>query len=496
MAGMEAAGRPAVRRPGRPAPRQRPLRGARLDARDDGHDPQPRPQRRDHRRACAASGEPGVRRQLPARFEAMFRDVVGVDAVRTTRGRSSGPRSRPSSAPGTATGRSLPRARGHPGRPGHRPSPSRRWSSATAAPTPEPACCSRAIPATGEPILYGDVLFNAQGEDVVAGTHATEPIAVLDERLPAVAAELRDARRAPRAPPPRPVRHRVHDRARAAVDAPVPDRQAEPAGGARGSPSTWPRTPAFPLTRADAVQRVAAAPRRSAHGDARGATSAPPLATGLPASPGVAGGEIVTSPEAAVSGRRAGPDRHPRPGRDLARRRPRHGRGGRHPDRHRRARQPRRRRRPRLGDPGRRRGGRGRGRRAGSSIGGRTLRRPARRSRSTAGPARSSRAPWPGRPRSCPRRRTLLPGRASSGSRSARDGRAAGGRRGRDPGGRAASSGPVTIGRRPRGPRGQGLRDAAEAIAAALLAAAGGRARSSTGSSPTASPSSPAARSG
>ncbi len=47
-------------------------------------------------------------------------------------------------------------------------------------------------PATGEPTLYGDVLFDAQGEDVVAGTHATEPIASLDERLPAVAAELRE----------------------------------------------------------------------------------------------------------------------------------------------------------------------------------------------------------------------------------------------------------------------------------------------------------------
>jgi pyruvate,orthophosphate dikinase len=45
-------------------------------------------------------------------------------------------------------------------------------------------------PATGEDTLYGDVMFRAQGEDVVAGTHQTEPIAVLDERLPAVATEL------------------------------------------------------------------------------------------------------------------------------------------------------------------------------------------------------------------------------------------------------------------------------------------------------------------
>src|SRR5204862_1793929 len=46
-------------------------------------------------------------------------------------------------------------------------------------------------PATGEPTPYGDVVFSAQGEDVVAGTHATEPIAALDGQLPEVAAELR-----------------------------------------------------------------------------------------------------------------------------------------------------------------------------------------------------------------------------------------------------------------------------------------------------------------
>ena len=46
-------------------------------------------------------------------------------------------------------------------------------------------------PATGDPSLYGDVLFDAQGEDVVAGTHETHPIDVLDERLPEVGRELR-----------------------------------------------------------------------------------------------------------------------------------------------------------------------------------------------------------------------------------------------------------------------------------------------------------------
>src|SRR3954468_8088280 len=45
-------------------------------------------------------------------------------------------------------------------------------------------------PSTGEPAPFGDVMFGAQGEDVVAGTHQTEPVAVLDERAPAVAADL------------------------------------------------------------------------------------------------------------------------------------------------------------------------------------------------------------------------------------------------------------------------------------------------------------------
>jgi pyruvate,orthophosphate dikinase len=45
-------------------------------------------------------------------------------------------------------------------------------------------------PSTGEPGLYGDFMFNAQGEDVVAGTHATDTLAALGARLPDVAAEL------------------------------------------------------------------------------------------------------------------------------------------------------------------------------------------------------------------------------------------------------------------------------------------------------------------
>ena len=48
-------------------------------------------------------------------------------------------------------------------------------------------------PSTGAPGLVGDLLVAAQGEDVVAGTHATRPISEMAERWPTVHAELLDA---------------------------------------------------------------------------------------------------------------------------------------------------------------------------------------------------------------------------------------------------------------------------------------------------------------
>ena len=41
-------------------------------------------------------------------------------------------------------------------------------------------------PSTGEPILYGEYLINAQGEDVVAGIRTPHPIATLEKEMPAV----------------------------------------------------------------------------------------------------------------------------------------------------------------------------------------------------------------------------------------------------------------------------------------------------------------------
>src|SRR5262245_29032140 len=163
-------------------------------------------------------------------------------------------------------------------------------------------------PATGEPVLYGDVLFDAQGEDVVAGTHATEPIAVLDERLPEVAAELRAAAAT--------LEH--HFRDLCDIEFTIEDGRLwmlQVRVGKR-SPEAALRIavdmaedPAFPLTRAEAVERV-----RALLTDPPTTTSARsnlllPVVTGLPASPGLASGPIATSPEAAqaaeVAGRKA-----------------------------------------------------------------------------------------------------------------------------------------------------------------------------------------------
>ena len=218
--------------PARPAARLRAVRRPAVDARDDGHDPQPRAQRRDRGGPGGGVRRPGVRPRLP---RAVPRDVpLGrgrrgargpvAAAARRDRGRVPLLDERAGGAP-TGGSRGSRTTSGPASR-------SRRWCSATSARTRGTGVLFTRNPATGEDEPYGDVLFDAQGEDVVAGTHATEPIAVLDTRLPAVAAELRRDAGRPRAPLPRLLRHRVHDRARPAVAAPGPGRQADAAGRA------------------------------------------------------------------------------------------------------------------------------------------------------------------------------------------------------------------------------------------------------------------------
>ena len=84
---------------------------------------------------------------------------------------------------------------------------------------------------TGAPEPSGDFLVNAQGEDVVSGVRNTQELAELAD------VHARRLHRAARDPPQAgaPLRrhagHGVHDRGRAAVPAPDPQRQASGAGG-------------------------------------------------------------------------------------------------------------------------------------------------------------------------------------------------------------------------------------------------------------------------
>jgi pyruvate,orthophosphate dikinase len=160
-------------------------------------------------------------------------------------------------------------------------------------------------PATGAPELYGDVLFGAQGEDVVAGSHRTESIAVLDERLPAAAANLRVAAD----------RLERHFRDLCDIEFTVERGRLwllQVRVGKR-SPQAALRIArdmaeddSFPVSRREAVERVAwilEDPPRLAVGRAADIV---PLTTGLGASPGLASGAIATSPEAAVRMAEAG----------------------------------------------------------------------------------------------------------------------------------------------------------------------------------------------
>jgi pyruvate, orthophosphate dikinase len=162
-------------------------------------------------------------------------------------------------------------------------------------------------PSTGEDTPFGDLMFGAQGEDVVAGTHHTEPITVLDERAPEVAADLwrhADA-----------LEHRYADMCdiEFTVERGVLWMLQVRAG--KRSPRAALRMavemaedPDFPLSREDAVRRVLphlAEPPTTWVGRPGDLTA---ITTGLPASPGLATGEVVTSParatELAAEGRR------------------------------------------------------------------------------------------------------------------------------------------------------------------------------------------------
>jgi pyruvate,orthophosphate dikinase len=154
-------------------------------------------------------------------------------------------------------------------------------------------------PATGERSLYGDILFNAQGDDVVAGTHQTEPITVLDERLPEVAAELGEyaARLERRYADLCDIEFTIEDGRLWMLQVRVGKRSPQ---AALRMALDMAEDDSFPLSREEAVRRVVpilAHPPVIAQVRDR---EVEPLATGLPASPGTASGPVALTPEAAI----------------------------------------------------------------------------------------------------------------------------------------------------------------------------------------------------
>jgi len=160
-------------------------------------------------------------------------------------------------------------------------------------------------PATGERAPFGDVLFEAQGEDVVSGTRKTLPLAVLDERMPAVASSLRQ------------YADLLEGHFADMCDIEFTIEHGElwllQARAGKRSPQAALRMavemaedPAFPLSREQAVRRVASLLANLPTVTAQRTDDLEPITRGQPASPGLATGEIVTSSAAASEASDAG----------------------------------------------------------------------------------------------------------------------------------------------------------------------------------------------
>jgi pyruvate,orthophosphate dikinase len=160
-------------------------------------------------------------------------------------------------------------------------------------------------PATGEAHAYGDVLFDAQGEDVVAGTHRTESLAELAVRLPTVAGELdRYATRLERHHADMcDIEFTIEQGVLWLLQCRIGKRSP---GAALRIAIDMAEADDFPLTRREAVERVGGILRDPPLVSTGGGTDALALATGLPASPGLVAGEIATTPDAAIALAEAG----------------------------------------------------------------------------------------------------------------------------------------------------------------------------------------------
>ena len=152
-------------------------------------------------------------------------------------------------------------------------------------------------PNTGEPGLHGDFLLDAQGDDVVAGTHATLPISALGAALPVVGDELTAAV------------HRIEQRARDMVDVEFTVDDGilfflQSRVGKRAAPAAVriavDLVDEGVIAVEEALQRVTDDQMQHASRPGVAIGGPEPLASGLGACPGVATGEICLSADEAL----------------------------------------------------------------------------------------------------------------------------------------------------------------------------------------------------
>lgn len=154
-------------------------------------------------------------------------------------------------------------------------------------------------PATGDPHPLGDYLPRAQGEDVVAGTHAVGNLETLNGQLPLVHDELMG------------VLSRLEHHYQDMCDVEFTISEARlfilQTRVGRRSPLAAARIavamaedPDFPLTRAEAVARVDQQTLQQIASAGRIAENATPISSGLAASPGVGVGVLTCDPDRAA----------------------------------------------------------------------------------------------------------------------------------------------------------------------------------------------------
>ena len=162
-------------------------------------------------------------------------------------------------------------------------------------------------PATGEATPYGDVVFRGQGEDVVAGTHDTLPVACLEDRMPEVAAELHRyaAELEHHFADARDIEFTI-ERRRLWMLQDRTAKRTDPA--ALRMAVEMAEDPSFPLTRDQAVRRVATILAHPPKHVVQAGDASEPLTRGLGVSPGVVCGEVALTAEDAVARADAGRD--------------------------------------------------------------------------------------------------------------------------------------------------------------------------------------------